>query len=376
MIYADNNATTQPLPEVIERMAEIEREAWGNPSSIHAQGRKARGKIEKARQQLAEFLGAERHMVLFTSGGSESNNWVIFRAGKGSDCRKIVVSAVEHPSVLKAADQLRAEGQGVAYLRVDKHGLIDEEHYSELLAEKPCLVSIMGANNETGTKMPIRQLVERAHQHGALFHVDAAQCVGKVDVNFLECGADFMTISAHKFYGPKGVGALLVRERTQLDHLLFGGGQEYGMRPGTENVPSVCGMVEAIKQLGSSSYVSRVEGIKHIRDKFERTLVEEVSGVHVNGHPEQRLPNTSNIRIDGVEGSSLLMRLDLAGVCCSAGSACSSGSPKPPHVLQAMGLNEEQAKASLRFSFGIFNEENEAEQMVACIKQAVSTLRG
>ncbi len=375
MIYADYNAATPPLPEVVAFMRELEGATWGNPSSVHQSGRQAKARLEQARETLASLLGAEPKMVFFTSGGTESNNWVIHSVGCKTTRPHLAISAVEHPSVRQAAKQVAARGGRLTILPVDRQGILCEESYCRALAERPDLISIIAGNNEIGTLMPTHRFAEMAREQNILIHGDFCQCVGKVPVNFMQEGIDFMTISSHKCYGPKGIGALVVRKPSSIERLFCGGGQEYGLRAGTENVVAICGMVKAIEVLYSQEYCDRLAKVEQLRDYFEERLVAEFDAVCVHAKTAGRLPNTSHIAFLGVEAQSLVMNLDLYGIACSAGSACHSGSPEPSAVLAGIGLSPEEARASVRFSFGLYNSRSEIDRIIESLRQLVPRLR-
>jgi cysteine desulfurase len=375
MIYADYNSTTPMLPEVLERIASVEQSTWGNPSSIHGVGRQARGILEKSREQLATRLGAEPGMILFTSGGTEANNWVLRGHTFSKTGRHLAVSSVEHPSLLKSAEQLAKEGTELTYLPVNHSSQMNSDAYAAALMKHPTLCCCMVANNETGTIFPIQKLAKQARTVDALFHADASQAIGKIPINFLQSGVDFMAVSAHKFYGPKGIGALLVRNRQQLEKIQFGGGQEFGIRAGTEPVALICGMVEALEQLSQPAYVEKLSRLELLRDRFEEQIQLKIDAVTIHGDVANRLPNTSNLGFMGVDAHSLLMNLDLHGVACATRSACHSGNVDPPHVLKAMGLTDAEALSALRFSFGMFTTVAEIDQLVVLLVEAVDRLR-
>ncbi|MBI1724310.1 MAG: aminotransferase class V-fold PLP-dependent enzyme, partial [Candidatus Tectomicrobia bacterium] len=349
-IYVDNNATTRVADAVREVMLPWLGDACGNPSSLHAAGRQAREAVSAARRHVAGLIGANPRRIVFTGGGSESNNLAI--KGAAFACRgqggHIVTTSVEHPSVLGACRFLGRLGYEVTFLAVDEAGWVDPGRLRGVMREGTILVSVMMANNETGTLLPIRELCAAAHAGGALFHTDAVQAVGKIPVDVEALGVDLLSLAAHKFHGPKGAGALYVRKGVELEPLVHGGQQEGGLRAGTENVPQIAGMGKAAElALGR---LGRAEGVRRLRDRLEAGIRQLIPGARLNGHPESRLPNTLNMTLPGLRGESLVIALDQRGVALSSGSACKSGSPEPTHVLLAMGRSEEEAHCAVRFS--------------------------
>ncbi|MDH3478278.1 MAG: aminotransferase class V-fold PLP-dependent enzyme [Gemmatimonadota bacterium] len=348
-IYLDNNATTGVADEVREAMAPYLDAAMGNPSSIHGTGREAREAIETARRRVARLINARPRRIVFTGGGSEADNLalkgVAFAAGGG---RHLITSAIEHPAVLESCRFLETVGFRVTYLEVDGDGLVSPAALRRALTPETVLVSVMMANNEVGTIQPIRDLCAIAHEHGALFHTDAVQAAGKLSIDVEELGVDLLTLSGHKFHGPKGVGVLYVKRGVKLSPLVHGGKQERGLRAGTENVPAIVGMGSAadlaLQGLGAQ------ESVRQLRDELQRRVQELVPNARLNGHPDRRLPNTLNLTLPGLRGESLVVALDQHGVSLSSGSACKSGSPEPTHVLIAMGVPAEDVHCSVRFS--------------------------
>jgi cysteine desulfurase NifS len=349
-IYLDNNATTGVADEVREAMAPYLEAAMGNPSSIHGTGREAREAIESARRRVASFINARPRRIVFTGGGSEADNLalkgVAFAAGDRR--RHLITSAIEHPAVLESCRFLETVGFRVTYLGVDGDGLVSPDALRRALTPETILVSVMMANNEVGTIQPIRDLCAMAHEHGSLFHTDAVQAAGKVPIDVEELGVDLLTLSGHKFHGPKGVGVLYMKRGVKLSPLVHGGKQERGLRAGTENVPAIVGMGSAADLALQS--LSAQESVRRLRDELQHRVQELVPNARLNGHPDRRLPNTLNLTLPGLRGESLVVALDQHGVSLSSGSACKSGSPEPTHVLIAMGVPAEDVHCSVRFS--------------------------
>ncbi len=376
-IYLDNAATTAVDEAVLAAMLPYLREAHGNAASLHAAGRRARRGVERARELVARGVGVEPKQVVFTSGATEADNLALF----GTLSRRpggLVTSLAEHPAVLAAARRLAAAGRDVAWLSPNADGALAPEQLEEALARQArgggtALVSLMMVNNETGVITRTQRFAELAHEHGALFMTDAVQAFGQLDVTLEATGADIVTLSAHKIHGPKGVGALVAAPAAMPDPILAGGAQERGVRPGTHAVHAIVGFGEAARLAGEtlSAEGLRLAGLKR---RFEDALV-RLPGVHVNGAGAERSVRHSNLRFDAVEGESLLMALDDAGICASSGSACAAGSPEPSHVLLAMGLGEHQAKSSVRFSFGRFTTALEIDEAVRRIAAVLERCR-
>ena len=375
-IYLDNAATTQVKPAVVEAMLPYYTLTYGNPSSVHALGRKARQALDKARGQVAAALGATPQEIYFTGCGTESDNWAI----KGAALRHrkkgnhIITSSIEHHAVLHTCQWLERNGFDVTYLPVDADGLVDPKDLEAAITPQPTLVSIMVANNEVGTIEPIQALAKIAHDHGALFHTDAVQAVGSVPVDVRELDVDLLSLSAHKFYGPKGVGALYVRKGIQIQPFLHGGAQERAQRAGTENLAAIAGMAEALT-LATADLEAHGRRLSGMRDRMIAGLMEQIPDLKLNGHPTQRLPGNVNVSVRYVEGESLLLALDLEGIAASSGSACTSGSLDPSHVLLAMGLTHEIAHGSLRLSLGDFNTDADVDRVLDVLPKIVSRLR-
>lgn len=370
MIFVDANASTPVLEEVVEGMLPWLREGWANPSGAYRAARVARGAIEEARARVAGWIGAEVEEVVFTGGGTESVNAALCSLDRTAGAGAAVVSAIEHSAVLRCVEGF---SRGVRLLPVDGGGRVEVEACGDLL-EGAGFVSVMVANNETGVVQPLREVVAVARERGLPVHTDAVQAAGKMPLDVRELGVDLLSISAHKFHGPKGVGALWVRGGLRFSPLLTGGGQEGGRRSGTENVAGIVGMglaAEAMRR-GEQERWGHLAGL---RDAFESILLERVAGVTLNGDRRWRLPNTSHVSFDGCEAPGLLILLDEAGVACSAGSACMTGKQKPSHVQLAMGIDEALAKSSLRVSFSMLNTAEEAVEVANAVGKAVEKLR-
>ena len=351
-IYCDNNATTRVLPEVLQAMLPCYGESYGNASSIHAFGQEAKVILDRARLQVASLLSVDPNEIVFTSGGTESDNLAIrgiVDAAPGAE-KHIITTQIEHHAVLHCCRALEKNGVKLTYVPVDAEGLVDPAAIEKAITPHTLLISVMHSNNEIGTCQPIREIAEVAKRHDVYFHTDAVQAAGKVPLSTQDLGVDLLSISGHKFHGPKGAGALFVRKGTRLRPLFYGGAHERNRRAGTENVPQIAGL-GAAADLSSRELSSRITAMAEIRDYFERGVMERIPGSHINGCIHSRIPNTSNIRFDGAESEPLVINLDLNGIACSTGSACSSGSIEPSHVLLALGLTSAQAFSSVRFSF-------------------------
>ena len=376
IIYMDNAATTATRPEVLEAMLPYFTQHYGNPSSIHGVGRDARRAVEKARGQVAAALGAQPREIYFTAGGSESDNWAIRCAAKALEKkgRHIITSQIEHHAVLHTCAYLEKQGYEVTYLPVDGDGLVSVEDVKKAIRPDTVLITIMAANNEIGTLQPIAEIGKAAHEAGVLFHTDAVQAVGAIPVDVNEWNVDMLSLSGHKFHAPKGVGALYVRKGVKISNLIFGGAQERGLRAGTENLPGIVGLGAAIELAVSElpEYRSRMTAL---RDKLIDGILATIPDVRLNGHRTQRLPANVNVSVRYIEGEALLMRLDLAGVEASSGSACTSGSLDPSHVLLAIGLPHEIAHGSLRLSLGNDTTEADVDYVLATLPGIVRDLR-
>ncbi len=376
VIYMDNAATTATRPEVLESMLPYFTQTFGNPSSIHGVGREARKAVEAARKQVADAIGAEPREVYFSAGGSESDNWAI-RLGCEAMSKKgkhIITSAIEHHAILHTCEAMEKEGYRVTYLPVDEFGRVSVQDVENAICDDTALITIMAANNEIGTLQPIKEIAEVAKAHGVLFHTDAVQAIGAIPVDVKELGVDMLSMSGHKFHGPKGIGALYVRKGIRMSNLIHGGAQERGFRAGTENLPAIVGIGKAI-ELAVADLPEYARKMTALRDRLIDGLTERIPDIRLNGHRTERLPGNVNISIRYLEGESILMRLDLAGIEASSGSACTSGSLDPSHVLLAIGLPHEIAHGSLRLSLGMENTEEEVETVLNELPKIVQNLR-
>ncbi len=376
MIYLDHNATTPVHPEVRKAMEPFWADQYGNPSSLHQAGRQVARELKQARRDIASFLGAsDESEIIFTSGGTESNN-AAFRSTlwAARPKRKLVTTAVEHSSILKLAKALQEEGALVDYVNVSQEGDLDLGRLKLALGPDAALVSVMMANNETGVLFPVAEIAKWVRDANILFHVDAVQAVGKIPVLLKDQPIDFLSLSAHKLGGPKGVGVLYVRKGVPFRPFCFGGGQERGRRAGTENVAGIIGLAAACQRIQKQGEEENRK-IRRLRDQFEEKVLKKIPNVAINGRQENRLPNTSNLAFKGVDSEVLLILLDEAGICASSGSACVSGAPEPSHVLKAMGFSSERARSSVRFSLGPENTPVEIEETVKAISLLVARLR-
>ena len=376
MIYFDHAATTPVDPRVFEKMKPYFTENFGNPNSQHAYGRRTVTAVDDARDTVARRIGAKPHALYFTSGGTESDNWALRGAAHAyaNKGKHLIVSAVEHPAVLSAAKELQKEGFEVTFAAVDEYGTVDLAKLKEAVRPDTTLIGVMTANNEIGTLQPVREISALARERGILFFTDAVQAAGAMPLNVREPGADMLSFSGHKFYGPKGVGVLYVRSGLRIGKLIAGGHQERSMRGGTTNVPGVVGLAEAFR-LANEEMEQNNAHVAALRDRFIARVLREIPYVKLNGHPKNRLPNNANFSFRYIEGESLLFSLDLAGIAVSSGSACSSGSLEPSHVLLATGLPEGLAHGSIRFSFGKENTAEEVDFAVDKLKEIVVRLR-
>ncbi len=375
-IYMDNAATTAVAPEALSAMLPCFAQYYGNASSIHAAGRQARKKLEEARRTVADCLGAKPNEIYFTSGGSESDNWAIKGAAfanrqKGNH---IITSQIEHHAVLHTCQWLEKQGFEVTYLPVDEYGLVNPADVEKAITEKTILISIMAANNEIGTIEPIAEIGAIARAHKVLFHCDAVQAVGAIPVDVNAWNVDMLPLSGHKFHGPKGVGALYIRTGVKAEQFLHGGAQERGRRATTENLPGIVGMAAALERacLHMEENACRM---MLLRDRLIKGILDTIPYTRLNGHPMKRLPGNVNVSVQFIEGEALLLRLDLAGICASSGSACTSGSLDPSHVLLAIGLPHEIAHGSLRLSLADTNTEEEVDEVLRVLPGIVKTLR-
>lgn len=375
ILYLDYAATSPLDPQVLEAMTPFLKGAFGNPSSTHTLGEEAKAAIEGARQKVARLLGAKVEEIVFTSGGTEANNWALYAITLLKGKRgHIITSSIEHPSILEAARFLHSIGFEVTYLPVDGKGRVDPEAVKRALRSDTLMVSVMYANNETGILQPIREIAEVTREAGILFHTDAVQAVGHIPVNVRELGVDLLSLSAHKFCGPKGVGVLFIREGLDLPPLIRGGGQERGLRSGTENVPAIVGMGKAA-EIAYESLHEEGERLKSLREKLYQGMRERIAGVLLNGDTEGTLPGILNVSIEGVPGEALVLNLDLEGIRVSSGAACHSRRLEPSHVLLAMGFDRKRALEAVRFSLGRWTREEEIEHVLDVLPKVVQRLR-
>jgi cysteine desulfurase len=374
LIYLDNAASTQIQEEVLDSMLPYFREQFGNPSSIHRFGRLAQKAITKARKQVAELINADPSEILFTSGGTESNNTSLHGIAKKNPGSRIITSLIEHDAILEPCKNLEQEGFDVVYLPVNDLGMVDPSSLEEALNENTSLVSIMFGNNEVGTIEPIPDLAKICKGKQVPFHTDAVQAIGKISIDVKELGLDLLSMSSHKINGPKGIGALYVKKGISIDPIIFGGGQEKGLRSGTENVANIVGFGKAC-ELARKNLATNISKMKELRDYLSKKILAEISCVTLNGHPEKRLPNNIHLTFLGVNGEDLLIKLDENGIAASTGSACSVQIQKASHVLQAMGFSHEQITGSLRLTVGISNTIDEMDETVRILKRVVEELR-
>ena len=375
VIYLDNNATTCVAPEVFEAMTPYLTEFYGNPSSIHRFGGQLMAKVDEARAQLGALLGAQNSEIIFTSCGTESDTTAIRSAlAICPKRRKVVISKVEHPAVLNLGKELERNGYKVSIIPVDAKGRLDMDRAREMIDSETAVVSVMWANNETGNIQPVIELGELARKNGALFHTDAVQAVGKVPMNLAELPIDMLSLSGHKFHAPKGVGALYVKRGVRFHPYIIGGHQEHGRRAGTENLAGIVGLGKAA-ELALANIEHENTAVKTLRDKLEQGVLATIPAVRINGDVEHRLPNTANISFEYIEGESILMLLDMHGICASSGSACTTGSLEPSHVLRAMGVPYTAAHGSIRFSFSRYNTEAEVDKVLEVLPPVIARLR-
>ncbi len=384
-VYLDNNATTPIHPEVKKAITEA-LALYGNPSSMHQQGRMARNAIEYAREKAASFIGVEPNDIIFTGSGSEANNTVInyiycnvpdcnICDRKNKHCYKhIITSAIEHPSILQTLRCYEKRGVEVTYLPVDKFGTVAPDDVKKAIKPNTCLISIMFANNEIGTVQPIKEIAEIARRHNIYFHTDAVQAIGKIHINVHDLNIDFMTMSGHKIYGPKGIGLLYVKKGIKLCPLIYGGHHEKNRRAGTENTIGIVGVGKAFELLNKEMDVNNKK-ILALKQKLKKGFLEKIPDISFNGHPENSLPNTLNVSFDYIEGESILLSADFEGIAVSTGSACSTGSLKPSHVIMALGVKPEKAHGSIRFGLGRENTEEDIDYVLEKFPPIVEKLR-
>ena len=374
MIYLDNAASTQIHNDVLNSMLPFLKEQYGNPSSIHRYGRLSRKAIHKARKQIASLINADPAEILITSGGTESNNTVLIGISSQFPDSQIITSSIEHDAILEPCKKLISNGFQVNYLSVDKSGMINTMDLKNIISKKTSLVSIMFGNNEVGTIQPISEIVKICHENKVVFHTDAVQAVGKVAIDVKELGVDLLSISSHKLHGPKGVGALYIKDGVKIDPVILGGGQEFRLRSGTENVASIVGFGQAC-EIAQNNLIENSSLIKKLQTLLVKRILDEIPEVTFNGHSEYRLSNNAHFTFLGVNGEDLIIKLDEYGVAASTGSACSVNTQKASHVLESMGFSLEQITGSLRLTVGIFNTEKEINETVDILKKVVEELR-
>ncbi len=375
-IYLDYAATTPTHPEVVRAMLPYFTDVFGNPSSIHSYGQEAKGAIEEARAKVANLIGARDEEIVFTSGGTEADNFalkgVAFASENGGN--HIITSSIEHHAVIETSKFLEGKGFRVTYLPVDKYGLVDPDDVRKAITDKTILISVMHASNEVGTIEPIAEIGRIAKEASVYFHTDAVQTAGHIPIDADKLGVDLLSMSSHKLYGPKGTGALYIRKGVRLIRFMHGGDQERRRRASTENVPGIVGFGKAV-ELSRQEMSQEAERLTSLRDQLIKGLLERIDHAHLNGHPVMRLPNNVNISIDFIEGESMVLNLDLEGIGASTGSACSSASLEPSHVLLALGLSPEQAHGSLRLSLGKWTTKDEIERVLDVLPRVVAKLR-
>ncbi len=375
IIYLDNAATTKVKEDVLKNMIPFFSEGYGNPSSIYSIGRSSKRAIENAREEVARLIGSDKKEIYFTAGGSESDNMAIkgFAYANKDKGNHIITSKIEHHAVLETCEFLKTQGFDITYLNVDENGVVNLEELERSISDKTILISIMFANNEIGTIEPIEKIAKIAHNRNIIFHTDAVQAVGNVSINVREMGIDMLSMSGHKIYGPKGTGALYVKEGVKLVKFMNGGGQEKNKRAGTENVAGIVGIGKAC-ELSYKNIDEHIKKLSFLRDYYEQEIKKYIDNIKINGDIGNRLPGNSNISFKGVEGSTLLLELDNRGICASSASACSSGDTKPSHVLISIGLKEEWSKGALRVTFGEFNNKDEIDFVISELRKIINKI--
>ena len=374
MIYLDNAASTQIHEDVLNSMLPFLKEQYGNPSSIHRYGRLTRKAIHKARKQIASLINADPAEILITSGGTESNNTALVGISSQFPSSQIITSSIEHDAILEPCKKLNSKGFQVDYLPVDKSGMINIEDLKNMISKKTSLVSVMFGNNEVGTIQPISEITKICHENNVFFHTDAVQAVGKLPVDVKKLDVDLLSISSHKLYGPKGVGALYIKDGVKIDPIILGGGQEFRLRSGTENVASIVGFGQAC-EIAQNHLIENISLVKKLQTILVKKVLDEIPEVTFNGNLESRLSNNAHFTFLGVNGEDLIIKLDEYGIAASTGSACSVNTQKASHVLESMGFSLEQITGSLRLTVGIFNTENEINETVDILKKVVEELR-
>lgn len=375
-VYFDHSATTATAPEVASQMVEYMTNTFGNPSSVHAFGREAKKAIIHARKQVADLIGANPEEILFTSGGTEGDNMVLRGIAEANKKRgkHIITTQIEHHAILHTCEALEKEGYRVTYLPVDEYARVNPQDVADAISDDTILISVMFANNEVGTIQPIAEIGKIAKEKGIYFHTDAVQAVGNYPIDVNEYGIDLLTISSHKFHGPKGIGALYIRKGVRIKPILFGGAQEKTLRPGTENTPGIVGLGKAA-ELAQAELTDKINRVQKLRDKLIAGITERIPEAKLNGHPTLRMPGNVNFSFRYIEGESLLLNLDIKGIAASSGSACTSGSLDPSHVLLAMGITHEIAHGSLRLSLGRENTEEDVDYCLEVLPEIVARLR-
>jgi len=374
LIYLDNAASTKIHDDVLDSMIPYLKEQYGNPSSIHRYGRLTRKAIEKARKQIAFLINADPSEILITSGGTESNNTALNGIAMKKPSSHIITSSIEHDAILEPCKKLSKNGFDVDYVSVDNFGMVDPANIENKITEKTSIVSIMFGNNEVGTIQPISKIAKICNSHNVVFHTDAVQAIGKIPIDVKELGVDLLSISSHKLYGPKGIGALYIKNGIDIDPVILGGGQEDGLRSGTENVANIVGFGKAC-EIAKERLVENTSHMNKLRISLIEKIHNEIPKVTLNGHPQSRLPNNAHFTFLGINGEDLIIKLDEYGIAASTGSACSVNTQKASHVLESMGFSLEQITGSLRLTVGIFNDEKEITQTVDALKKIVQELR-
>ncbi len=374
MIYLDNAASTPVNEQVLQEMIPYLQDQFGNPSSIHKYGRSASRAIKNARKQIANLIHAEPEEILITSGGTESNNTALFGIAHSKKGNHIIISSIEHDAILEPCKMLEKKGFEITQIPVNDSGMIDPKNIENSISSETCLVSIMFANNEVGTIQPIEEISKICHKKNIPFHTDAVQAVGKVELDVKKLGIDMLSISSHKIYGPKGVGALYIKKGIEIEPFIYGGGQEDGMRSGTENVASIVGFGKAC-QLANENIKENISNLKNLQEKLITSILDEIPYTTLNGDKTHRIPNNAHFTFLGVNGEDLIIKLDENGIAASTGSACSVHVQKESHVLRAMGFSHDQITGSLRLTVGILNTELEIEKTVDILKKVVKELR-
>ena len=375
LVYADNNATTRVDDEVLEEMLPYFKEFYGNPSSIHTFGRQVSSKMDLARERVASILGADTSEIVFTSCGTESNNYAIHCSLEAHpDKKHVITTKVEHPAVLNVCKYFGKNGYDVTELNVNKDGMLDQDELRDSIRDDTAIVSIMHANNETGVIFPIEEIAKIVKEKGVLFHCDAVQAIGKIPVNLKNSNIDLLSMSGHKLHAPKGVGVLFIRKGVRIDPLIIGGHQEDNRRSGTENVPYIIGLGKAC-EIAEGFVKQEQTEVRRLRDRLEKGIKDQLTHVAISGENSERLPNTSNVSFEYVEGEATLLLLDMAGIATSSGSACTTGSAEPSHVLQAMGIPPVTSRGTIRFSLSRYSTEDEVDYILEKLVPIVKRLQ-